>query len=129
MRNNIINKINLLILIIMLALTSSSAKEIGFVSDKVKLIRVIDGNSFIARIEVWPYTEVTTTIRLAGVDAPEIRGGCDREKELAQKAKAFTSQWLESTPLFLTDIKPDKYNNRYIATVFIGASTYLTLLG
>ncbi len=117
MKNNIISKISLLIVIAMLALTSSIAKEIGFASDRVKLIKVIDGDSFIARIEIWPKTEITATIRLAGIDTPELRGKCTKETELAQKAKTFTREWLTTAPLSLTNIKQGKYANRYIATV------------
>ncbi len=88
---------------------------------------MIDGDSFIARIEVWPKIEITATIRLAGIDTPEIRGRCDKEKELAQKAKTFTREWLSVAPLSLANIKQGKYANRYIATASLLAHQLISL--
>ncbi len=116
MKRNHINKISLAIFISVLVITSSMAKELGFASDRVKLIRVIDGDSFETRITIWHQNEITTIIRLSGIDTPEIRGKCDKETQLAQTVKAFTKKWLSEASLSLTDITPDKYNNRYIAT-------------
>ncbi len=123
MKRNYIIKTNLAIFIIALVVTASiakatTAKKSHFSSDKVKLIRVIDGDSFKAKITIWHQNEITTIIRLSGIDTPELRGKCAAEIELAQKAKAFTKKWLTTAPLYLTDIKPDKYNNRYIAIVW-----------
>lgn len=49
---------------------------------RVRVSRVIDGDSFGARIG-----GRETEVRLAGIDTPEIHGDCAREKKLAQRAR------------------------------------------
>ncbi len=48
-------------------------------------------------------------VRVRGVDCPEIKGKTKREKALAQKAKAFTKNFLRRTPVSLSDCGRDKY--------------------
>lgn len=62
---------------------------------QARAIRTIDGDSFVIRAEIWPKLYKIETVRLLGVDAPELRGP-DRDKALA--AKAFTEEWLSRGP-------------------------------
>ena len=39
-------------------------------------LRVLDGDTFEARVRVWPGFDVTTRVRLRGIDAPEMRARC-----------------------------------------------------
>ena len=48
------------------------------------LLAVTDGDTFRARLEVWPGVEVVTAVRLRGIDTPEIKGKCPAEKAAAQ---------------------------------------------
>lgn len=49
-------------------------------------------------------------IRLAGVDAPELHGHCDREKVLAHKAHAFTESLLvQAKQIEISNLHRDKY--------------------
>lgn len=49
-------------------------------------------------------------VRLRGIDAPEIKGQCERERKLAQQAKqALAEQLRQAQQLILADVKPDKY--------------------
>src|SRR6185312_332928 len=47
-----------------------SASRAGHPAD---VLRVIDGDTFEARVHVWPGLDITTKVRLRGVDAPEMR--------------------------------------------------------
>ena len=78
-----------------------------------EVIRVIDGDTIEVRARIWLDIDVTTRVRLAGIDAPEIHGACNRERE-----RAFVATWLaEHVPIALRDIRRDKYGGRVVADV------------
>ena len=81
------------------------------------LISVTDGDTFKARLEVWPSVEVVTAVRLAGVDTPELKGKCAAEKTLALKAKARLTELLTNKEIVVSNIKLDKFAGRVDATV------------
>lgn len=49
------------------------------------------------------------SIRLNGVDTPEIRGKCKKEKLLAKKAKYYVRQKIKKSDLKLKNCKKGKY--------------------
>ena len=55
-----------------------------------QVLRVIDGDTFEARVRIWPGMDVTTKVRLRGIDAPEMHARCgdERAKALAARARA-----------------------------------------
>ncbi len=82
------------------------------------LLTTIDGDTFRARIQLWPGTYAETAIRIRNIDTPELHGHCDRERKLAMQATGALERLLKSSPtLFLSEVAPDKYGNRYLATV------------
>src|ERR1700680_2374477 len=42
-----------------------------------EVVHVIDGDTFEARVAVWPGIEIKTKVRLRGIDAPELHARCD----------------------------------------------------
>jgi len=61
-----------------------------------KLIRVIDGDSYIMQIQLSNQgIYYIGSVRLDGVDTPEstFRAKCPQEKELGKKATEFVKQW------------------------------------
>jgi endonuclease YncB( thermonuclease family) len=78
-------------------------------------IRVVDGDTFEARLRIWFNQEVSVLIRLDGVDAPELRGRCDRETRLAAEARDTLAAILASGDVFVRDLLADKYNGRAVA--------------
>lgn len=48
-------------------------------------------------------------VRVLGVDTPEIKGKTEKEKRLAQQAKAFTKEFLSHGPISLSQCGRDKY--------------------
>jgi endonuclease YncB( thermonuclease family) len=83
-----------------------------------KVIKVIDGDT----IKIWhdkvPEHLRETNVRLAGIDTPEIRGKCDKEKELAQEAKKYIEDTLNSSHnVKFNVISRDKYG-RYLVVVY-----------
>lgn len=53
----------------------------------VQVLRVLDGDTFEARVMVWPGIDITTKVRLRGIDAPELRARCADEQAKAQAAR------------------------------------------
>ena len=61
-----------------------------------KILGNYDGDTFRAELEVYPQLFKRTSLRVIGVDTPElVRSGCDSERELAKQAKAFTANALK----------------------------------
>lgn len=73
------------------------------------VVSVYDGDTFTARVRVWFGQDVTVTVRLAGIDAPERRGKCKAEIEAAEKARAHLAALLKTTHVVLLDVARDKY--------------------
>src|SRR5437899_132337 len=51
------------------------------------VLRVLDGDTFEARVLVWPGIEITTKVRLRGIDAPELWAHCADERSKAEAAR------------------------------------------
>ena len=59
----------------------------------------------------------TQSLRLLGIDTPETRGVVDREPGL--KAKLELIRLLGLGKLTVETVKPDKYGDRYLATILV----------
>jgi endonuclease YncB( thermonuclease family) len=79
----------------------------------VEVLRVIDGDTFEARVRVWPAIEIATKVRLRNIDAPELRGNCERNYAIAAR-HALASLLGEGT-VSITDVGVDKYGGRVLA--------------
>lgn len=96
-------------------LLSGTASAVPAVVD-----RILDGDTFAARVTLEDDTKITVRVRLLDVDTPEIEGKCQREIDMALKAKARTMQLLPSGSVVnLFDIKDDKYLGRIDARVLM----------
>jgi len=84
------------------------------------VLRIIDGDTFEARLRVWFGQDVTVAVRIRGFDAPELKSKCPRDMVRAQEARAALANLLASGPLVLRDVGRDKYNGRVVASVEIG---------
>jgi endonuclease YncB( thermonuclease family) len=74
-----------------------------------EVIRVIDGDTFQARVKIWHEQYAWVNVRLRDMDAPEIRGAqCPEEKELGLKAKVRLAEILGKR-VILTRVKRDIY--------------------
>ena len=79
------------------------------------IIEVTDGDTVTVQAQIWLGNFITTKVRLDGIDTPELKGKCQMEKDLAQKAKQFVSGTGKSVTL--TNIYFGKYAGRVIASV------------
>jgi len=78
--------------------------------DNVSIASVYDGDTFKINLNcsLAVYCE-KVPVRVLGIDTPEIKGKTEREKGLAQQAKAFTKKFLEKQPIRLSNCGRDKY--------------------
>ena len=79
--------------------------------------RVVDGDTLSARVTVWLQHDIRVSVRLRGIDAPELRGRCDGEKFRAEAATKALALLVAERPVVLTSIEGDKYFGRIVADV------------
>ena len=65
------------------------------------VVRVVDGDTLVARARIWLGQTVETHVRLAGVDAPELRGKCAAEKARALAAREALARLVGEGPVLL----------------------------
>ena len=82
--------------------------------------RIIDGDTFEARVRVWFGMEITTLVRIRGFDAAERKARCEAETELAEQAVLLLADFLATGPVTLGDVGLDKFGGRVLATVYVG---------
>jgi endonuclease YncB( thermonuclease family) len=88
-----------------------------------EVIRVLDGDTFEARVRVWFGQEITTLVRIRGIDAPELNGKCGDELRSAQASREALTAMLERGRPHLRDVSLDKYAGRVVASVSIAGSS------
>jgi endonuclease YncB( thermonuclease family) len=59
------------------------------------------------------------SVRLNGIDAPEIKGKCAEEKEVAKEARDFLSSLVLNKMIRLENVESEKYG-RILADVYLG---------
>jgi len=84
---------------------------------EVKVSRVIDGDTFRGEALVWPGHVVRVSVRLRGIDAPEMRGRCPGEKEAAEAARLALAALIGDTTALVSNISGDKYFGRVLPDV------------
>lgn len=94
-----------------------------------KVISVYDGDTFRVNIDGYPaLIGENISIRVNGVDTPEIRAKCNDEKTLALAAKEYTLKQLSNAnTILLTNIERGKYF-RLVADVIIDGKNLSELL-
>jgi endonuclease YncB( thermonuclease family) len=78
-------------------------------------------NNAVTGVRVLPFFGDSVKIRLAGIDTPEIRGKCAKEKRLAKKARDYLNYTLKKSNSIIIDI--DNNNKldslgRYLAVLY-----------
>jgi endonuclease YncB( thermonuclease family) len=81
------------------------------------VIEIIDGDTFLAEAHVWPGHSVRVNIRLRGIDAPEMKSRCERERLAALHARAVLAELLGDGAVYISNIGGAKYYGRVLADV------------
>ena len=82
-----------------------------------EVVRIIDGDTFVARMRTGPGAEVETRVRLRRIDAAELHARCSKELRLALAARAALQRLLADGSVTLSHVGPDKYPGRIDANV------------
>jgi endonuclease YncB( thermonuclease family) len=80
-----------------------------------EVLRVIDGDTFEARVHVWPGLDITTKVRLRGIDAPELKARCPAERMMAEAARDALRDLLAEGAVGVSGVTLDKYGGRVVA--------------
>lgn len=83
----------------------------------IDVIRTIDGDTFEARVHLPPDLNLTTRVRVRGIDAPELKAACAQELQMAKAATAALRALLGEGDVRIFNIGPDKYAGRVVADV------------
>ena len=86
---------------------------------KAVLVRVIDGDSVVVDVDLWPGLAQRVSVRLAGINAPELRAPAECERLAAQKAMDAVQALVTTGTLTLTDVGPDKYWGRIVGKLWV----------
>jgi endonuclease YncB( thermonuclease family) len=81
----------------------------------VDAVRTIDGDTFEARVHLPPDLNLTTRVRLRGIDAPELKASCQQELQMAESATNALRALLGEGGVRIFNIGPDKYAGRVVA--------------
>jgi len=118
----------LILVVLALSLSSDARPQYGSLSVS-KVNSVYDGDTFRVDLDTLPpIIGKNIRIRVNGVDAPEIKGKCQYEKDLAVKARDFVRDKLTSAKhINLTNMQRGKYF-RIVAYVFVDGVSLSQLL-
>lgn len=105
-------KLIFLMSMVMACSSTASINDSNFGSIRVSSVdSIYDGDTFRVNVnQLHPLIGERIPIRVAGIDTPEIRGKCKKEKKLAQQAKQFTASAIrKSQSIELHNLKRGKY--------------------
>ena len=74
--------------------------------------RVVDGDTVDVRARIWLGQNLTVSVRIEGVDAPETRSDCADERRLAIDARDFLTRRLLNREITLLRVVYDKFGGR-----------------
>ena len=98
------------------ATPAASASSLETVEGRLQ--RVVDGDTVRVTALIWVDQTVDVSVRLDGVDAPEIfRPKCDGEKALGLAARDFAEKFFREGTVRLRQVRKGKFAGRVIARV------------
>jgi endonuclease YncB( thermonuclease family) len=84
-----------------------------------------DGDTCYVVAKILPENLRNMSIRILGIDTPEIRADCTEEKDLALQGRAFANDMFRNADTIeFRNLKWDKYGGRILADVYIDGMSY-----
>jgi len=84
-----------------------------------------DGDTCYVIAKTLPESLRNMSIRILGIDTPEIRADCPEEKELALQGRVFANDMFRNADnIEFHNLKWDKYGGRILADVYIDGVSY-----
>lgn len=85
-----------------------------------RVLRVVDGDTFLAQALVWPGHTVTVFVRIRGIDAAEMKSRCRNEHLAAIQARNALATMIDGKDVTISRIGGGKYYGRVLADVKTG---------
>lgn len=85
---------------------------------KAKIVKVIDGDTVDAVLDLGFYMSAKLRLRLNGINTPELTSQDVREASNARQAKMILASLVESKDVLLKTYKADKYG-RWLADIIL----------
>ena len=104
----------------------SGAGAVG-IQTPARVLSVYDGDTVKVEAAMWPGLTWTGSVRVEGVDTPEIRGKCEGEKRKAVAARDFVRESVGGR-ITLVNVKRGKYAGRVVARIRLVDGSDLTEL-
>lgn len=82
---------------------------------RATVMRIVDGDTFVAAARLWPGQVLTVNVRLRGIDAPEMRGRCEEERRAARRARDGLDALIGGREVVISNIAGAKYHGRVLA--------------
>ena len=99
------------------AITSAPSSEANMprMVHSAEVVRVIDGDTFEARVHLWPGLDITTRVRLRASTRPEFKARCTEERVKAEAARDALRAILDQGEVGISRVTLDKYGGRVVA--------------
>ncbi|MCY3988855.1 MAG: excalibur calcium-binding domain-containing protein [Gammaproteobacteria bacterium] len=78
-----------------------------------------DGDTIYVDADIWPNLIWSGSVRVFGIDTPEIQGACEQERARAILARDYVRALLNEKTVRLSHIMNDKYGTRVLADVHL----------
>jgi len=91
------------------------------------VVSVHDGDTIVVDAHPWPGMTIRISVRVRGIDSPEIRGKCQAEKKAAINARDRMAELVKGG-LRLENIAHGKYAGRVIADAISSRGTVAKIL-
>lgn len=75
----------------------------------VRILRVIDGDTLLVEITIRFGQTVVEHVRIAGIDAPELKGRCLSEIQAARGARQYLTELVGGGAVELRDMRREKF--------------------
>ena len=88
-----------------------------------------DGDTCYVSAPALPGKLSKMSVRVLGIDTPEIKGKCEKEKELALIGRQTANQLFRAADkIEFKDLKWDKYGGRVLSNVYLDGKLYSNIL-
>ncbi len=83
-----------------------------------QVLDILDGDTVTVRLHVWIGQNIETSVRIAGIDTPEMKGKCKAERAKAIEARDEIANLLADNKIQLSNVRLEKYAGRVLAEAY-----------
>lgn len=100
----------------------------GYGPYRADLVRVIDGDTLLLDVALWPGLVQRISVRLDGVNTPEKRSRLQCEKDAGMKATKFVEEMVAGGEITVHNIDLGKYAGRVLGDVYVDGNSIAVAL-